>query len=1251
MNSMAWAFDWLSGAALMSLVISALGSAAALVCREPVRRMRVVTLTLAGCLLAPLVALLPGLPRWSVPEWGPAVEVERAGAKPQALAMAAREVQSERAGEAALAGRPVENATTESGPGQVTEPHDDPAPPVAMIEGDAADETQTRLPEPRGRPEMPAAKTPPVSATATPALSVETNELRRLVVNIYVVGLALLAAWWLVGFVALRRVLRAARPAPEWCRKMLSEIAGPAADRVTLLVSPRARQPFTFGWRRAVILLPAEMCNSALTTPELRWSLAHEYSHVVHGDVCIWSLAGLVRTVYFYQPLCWWLRAQLRLCQDYLADAAAAGVTSPEAYAEFLTTRAAGRPLAYGLGIAAGKSDLVRRVAMLVKNRKTLESRCPWWWTAAAAWSAIVVILVAATFGNNPPLAAADEKPRDVKVTAQKSDSTSVAQTKPTTKPGKSTPAKVEKESGDSALKTLLDGLFAREKAIKSGQFTARIEWGQTTSRGAPPGMRRGGRAGGAAVPPAGHAAAAMRGTPMAPAGGMSMMMAAPYGGGPSASEIELIVSGDSWLQRPGPSGEYVFINHGGRSLSYRGESNRKAPRNVVTIDWPAAPSAAHYNRQLVPHRGGTIWYPESADYLRDHADSAILGGNVKINGIEAQAIEWTVPAADTAVAFNNSVTTGGLLAGGGTCRVAVSPQLGYAVVRIEYIDRFGTAQSVFDYSQFQKVAAGIHFPQRIEIRELAQEQTIDVVSVAKINEKIEGDEFVLSIPPGTHVHDVRPHRHDTVVNAAGGRTHDTAKYPLRSFTTGAEYPEGLPAAMLAEMDRDVIPPEEFEKREAETTVPKEEVTEQKSPDALSPAKSDTARKKVARKEFTYGGKSLDAWGEMLLEDLEPETRVKALTALGAFAANGYAEEVAGAIGELLKNDEPNAAVGTTVQKAACDALVRCGAAGVPTLDSELASKVAESRRNAVFALAGIAPSSEVVAVALLKAVKDPDVQARMGACRALATSHLQDPGVADALAKTIRDERVIRQVIVGALSQSSAPAETVVGLAKEFLEDDDSTVVGGAAAVFAARVPATEENSGILRTAVLAGGSQERKMFVDTLRRQQQSREISPELTIPVLLALLESRDSYGDLNGYQVQFVTTVFEIIDKMPSDNATVRTSIPVLIKAVDLELPDKEGAFSAGYVRVDFPAAASDDRKATRRYSDRPSLVLAAAESLGRFGPAAKDAVPSLKKLLEPGWLLHKNYLQDVHMETEKQWQNRIQSIIDKIEGK
>ncbi|MGE5193303.1 MAG: hypothetical protein ACM3U2_12480, partial [Deltaproteobacteria bacterium] len=978
------------------------------------------------------------------------------------------------------------------------------------------------------------------------------------VFGIYVSGLVGLAAWWLVGFAALRRVLRAARPAPEWCHALLRAIAGPAADRVRLLASSRAGQPFTFGWRRAVIVLPEEMLRpnasaeeqliplnreaqprSTSIKAELRWSLAHEWAHIVGGDVRAWSLAGLVRTIYFYQPLCWWLRAQLRLCQDYLADAAAARETSPEAYAEFLATRAAGRPLVYGLGIAGGRSDLCRRVTMLVKPGRALETRCPRWWSAAAACAAIVLVFVAATFGEKRPVAtagyaprtgpaAADEKNQNEENAAGKeSGAKNTGAVKPeagkaATKSAKAAPAKVEKESDNEARKKLLEGLFARATAIKSGRFTARVEWGPA-KLGAPSAPARG-RRGRAGTPASGMMGPMMMGG----RGGMGSV------GGPNGPprEIELIVAGESWLLRPGPSHETVFINHSSHSFSFSfTDGPRALNADKLTIDRSYPAGSAQFSGLPVPLRAGTIWYPQSVAYLREHAAAARLTGKARVNGAETQALEWTIPAPDAEAAFADAESTAGLLAGGGTYRVYVSPQLDYAVARIECVDRFGTAQSMFDFSQFKKVAEGIYLPQRIEIREGAGERSIDVLSISKINEPIDDREFVLPVPPGTQVEDVRPHAYDNFRPAPGPR-YDPNQHRLRNFTTGAEYPEGLPAAMLEEMDRDVLSPEEARTRQAQARPPTQKVSDQKIAEAPPSKTTAAGQAATPRRQFTYGGKSLDTWAEELLGDLEPETRVKALEALKSFAANGHAEEAAAVIAELLKNDGPNEEVGGTVQKVACDALARCGSAGVPVLEAQLGSKSSVSRVNAVSSLAAIVPSTDAVGAALLKAVKDREFEVRMVACRALAQNHLDQPAVADALGQAVHDEKIVRLGIVTGLSESRAGAEPVVALVRKFLDDDDTKVHGIAAAIFAARAPVTEENARALEKAVLDLGSWGRYGFVESLKGQQARVEVRPELIVPILISLLESRESYAELNsGIDIKFAETIIDIIGKM------------------------------------------------------------------------------------------------------------------------
>src|SRR5205085_1362229 len=83
----------------------------------------------------------------------------------------------------------------------------------------------------------------------------------------------------------------------------------------------------------------------------------------------------------------WWLRRHVRLCQEYIADAAAAEqAANPEDYAQFLVslTRAPAVPLG-ALGVLGNSSDLFRRVTMLLQSPIRVERRCPRWWSLTMA--------------------------------------------------------------------------------------------------------------------------------------------------------------------------------------------------------------------------------------------------------------------------------------------------------------------------------------------------------------------------------------------------------------------------------------------------------------------------------------------------------------------------------------------------------------------------------------------------------------------------------------------------------------------------------------------------------------------------------------------------------------------------------------------------------------------------------------------------------------------------------------------------
>ncbi len=366
----------LADAAAGGLIVLAAGSLAARLCRQPVRRARLIVLSLLGAMAVPALGALPVAPRWSV--GFPAVPAAiLARADHAAPAQAGSRLYPKRATESRVALGPIEQ------PGEMTTDNARTEPDLAAS-GQAASATAARWHFPSARPA---------------------------VLGSYVAVAAGFAIWWLVGQLLLWRVTRSARPVPEAIRAVFLGLAGPGSGRVVLLESDRIASPFTYTWRRPVILLPRALCGGS-EPGALRYVLAHEWSHVEGRDSWTWNLACLAGLVLFYQPLFWWLRRQLRLCQDYLADARAAAAGSAEDYAAFLVRLARDRcaaPAVPALGIGDRRSNLYRRVIMLMQDHEPLDRRCRATWSLCAATAAAVVIVFASGFrlGATPP--AADE--------------------------------------------------------------------------------------------------------------------------------------------------------------------------------------------------------------------------------------------------------------------------------------------------------------------------------------------------------------------------------------------------------------------------------------------------------------------------------------------------------------------------------------------------------------------------------------------------------------------------------------------------------------------------------------------------------------------------------------------------------------------------------------------------------------------------------------------------------------------------
>jgi beta-lactamase regulating signal transducer with metallopeptidase domain len=220
---------------------------------------------------------------------------------------------------------------------------------------------------------------------------------------IYASVAAFLIGRWLLGYLSLQRLLSAAGHAPASVRRLFAEMTGPGR-RPRLLVSSRLRVPLSCGMLKPTIVLPACLLRG-LTPPaleaRLRWVFAHELTHLRRRDAWSCLLFGLGQGLYFLWPWFWRLRRQVRLCQEYVADAVVVRtVGAAEDYAEFLLsmTTAPAVPVS-ATGVMGNSSDLFRRVTMLLKTPKRMERSGSWRWTWATAGGLLTLAIVVSGIG------------------------------------------------------------------------------------------------------------------------------------------------------------------------------------------------------------------------------------------------------------------------------------------------------------------------------------------------------------------------------------------------------------------------------------------------------------------------------------------------------------------------------------------------------------------------------------------------------------------------------------------------------------------------------------------------------------------------------------------------------------------------------------------------------------------------------------------------------------------------------------
>lgn len=233
--------------------------------------------------------------------------------------------------------------------------------------------------------------------------------LPTVLLAIWVGGAFLLIASMLIDLMKVRNLRRHGLPSQslaDLTRTLARE--GGVRRRVDVLLHEGVPAPFTCGWLRPAVILPADA--SRWSDVELQRALVHELEHVRRGDWPSQIAARAACAFYWFHPLVWMVWRKLCLEAERACDDAVVEKAETTMYAEQLvelSQRMSGGGSQPVLGMAK-RSDLATRVAALLDG----DQRRGRAGLAAAACSGIVGGFILASFG--PLTAVAQTQPTAV---------------------------------------------------------------------------------------------------------------------------------------------------------------------------------------------------------------------------------------------------------------------------------------------------------------------------------------------------------------------------------------------------------------------------------------------------------------------------------------------------------------------------------------------------------------------------------------------------------------------------------------------------------------------------------------------------------------------------------------------------------------------------------------------------------------------------------------------------------------------
>src|SRR5262249_11389153 len=136
-------------------------------------------------------------------------------------------------------------------------------------------------------------------------------------------ALFLLGCWGLVWITS-----QSTEPSPTAVALYQALPFDPAGPRPPLRIGTPVPRALLVGAFRQTILVPAEL-DDVHASDQLKLSLLHELAHSESSDYWFSVAGSLAQAFWFFLPPLWWIRAQMRLDHEFLADRRAAREFGP----------------------------------------------------------------------------------------------------------------------------------------------------------------------------------------------------------------------------------------------------------------------------------------------------------------------------------------------------------------------------------------------------------------------------------------------------------------------------------------------------------------------------------------------------------------------------------------------------------------------------------------------------------------------------------------------------------------------------------------------------------------------------------------------------------------------------------------------------------------------------------------------------------------------------------------------------------